>query len=733
MFVLLTIAPLLPDNSRPVLRAAQAQNRRLTGAAGAIWYPAITKAPSVTIRLFDGDFTTPVEGGSASFSVNLDHLGLGGVDMTACRWPGADVTIQAVPSTDEVYVTEDGVRVVDEYGSFVIDDVAVRPLFRGKIESFSIDGQTLSTTARVDDAPFAKNVLTRSYAGTGLAEGEPDLKDQLKPWVFGRALNVEPVMINVVDNVFQFSAYGPIHAVNALYERGSSFGASLGDHADYAALVAAAIPEGRWATCLAEGMVRLGAPPYGVITGDVDGDKPGGVWLRKTGEILRRVALNAGVDADLLGSSLEALDVAVPYPINLELTDQESVIGLARKLAAPCNAQAGVSWLGQLFVTRVAFGSPLMTLDAQGRQLPAVLKSTEADVSPPYKRIMMGAARSWRVHTLDEIAFQAELIDKGDWDAAVTYREGNIVRLPDGSSWVYVNPTASAGHPPDEPASAYWEALAGQVDGPRMSYIEPIVIAATYDGVIQDGQLPVLRSPRRFFGDEDVSADTEWAVTGSDGVDVSINNTPDDDERGSTSVDDLTVSEGSVTVTSTRAGITIAQTFSVKRQNAAAPVPNPGGGGGGGGEPGAPATDTTFVTVGSDSSHQPISDVLAVVVGSSGNVDCSAALSFSIANQGNFFDETPDPTLLGLVWTYSADGSTGWSDLGGEVTGASAYNYYSASVPKGRVNYPGSTTCNQSKTGLTPGATAYFRLSGRNADSPYEIPGEYGTATVRPV
>ena len=158
-------------------------------------------------------------------------------------------------------------------------------LFQGLIERFEQEAYKLKLTARVDTEPFEKDVLTLSYAGTGNAEGDANLKNQVKPWIFGRALNVEPVLVNAVDNVFQFSAYGPIQAVTALYERASDFGASIGDYANYAALVAASIPAGWWGTCLAQGLIRLGAPPQGVITGDIDGDKPS-TWLRKTGEII---------------------------------------------------------------------------------------------------------------------------------------------------------------------------------------------------------------------------------------------------------------------------------------------------------------------------------------------------------------------------------------------------------------------------------------------------------------
>ncbi|WP_143023277.1 hypothetical protein [Sphingomonas sp. NFR15] len=323
-----------------------------------------------------------------------------------------------------------------------------------------------------------------AYAGTGGIEGEDSLKGKFKPWVFGRASNVEPVQIDSINYVFQFSAYGPIKAVNALFERGADLGPSLGDAPTLAALLAANVPEGKWATCLALGLVRLGAPPAGLITADVDGDSPaGGQWIRRTGAIIRRVALRAGIDAANLALSIAGLDQAVDRAVNVVLTEQETVLALAARLALPCNAQAGVSWLGQLFVTRIALGNASVTLDAQGRQLPPVLKSTENEVSPPYKRIQMGGARNWRVQTFDEIAFEAPLIPKGDYAEDTVYREGNIVTLPDGSSWLYISLTPSAGHRPAD-NSEFWASLSGRTratydDGTPIEDLKPAEPGAT--------------------------------------------------------------------------------------------------------------------------------------------------------------------------------------------------------------------------------------------------------------
>lgn len=442
MHILAELAPLNPaGGTRVTLRACNAQDRRITALNDQRWWPAISSSPTFAIQLFDGDFTSAVVPGSASFVLQMDPLAKQDPAARGYLWQGADVTF---------------------YSGNAGDAWPWTTRFVGVITRYEAQGDTLRVTAEVKTSTFEKDVLSSTYAGTTGIEGGADLKGKPKPWLLGRCFNVEPILINSVDSVFQVSAYGPIEAVNALYERGASFGASIGDYANYAALVAATIPAGRWATCLASGLIRLGAPPYGVITADVDGDKFGGTWRRRTGEIITRIATGAGISSgDLDATSLTALDTALSTlpnvgRIGIYLTEQITVLELARDLALPCNAQAGVSWTGKLFVVRVSTSSPTFTLDAQGRQLPAVSRSIESDVSPPYKRIVMGAARSWRVHSFDEIAFDAELVERGQYDAATVYRNGNIVSLASGARYLYINDTPSSGNMPPNPT--YWAA-----------------------------------------------------------------------------------------------------------------------------------------------------------------------------------------------------------------------------------------------------------------------------------
>lgn len=453
--ILVELEPLDPaTGERVVLRGASADLREITGMGDAIWWPAVSDMPTRSISLFDGDFSNAVSLGTATLTVQIDKLTKLYGDARRLFWPMAKVTLYRGSAADAW-----------PWGTW----------FPGVVDKFDIQGNKLRLTLRVDATAFDANVLTASYAGTGGAEGGTDLKGTPKPLIFGRARNVEPVLIDEINSVFQFSGYGPIQAVNALFERASSFGAATADYPTYAALVAASIATGRWATCLAQGMVRLGAPPAGVITGDVDGHKVGASWPRLTGAIISAAASIAGVDsARIDAGSLDALDTAVARPINIVLTDQISVIELAQRLARPCNAQAGVGWDGRLFATRISFADPVATLDAQGRQRPPVTRNVEADVSAPYWRIAMGADRCWRVHSLDEIASPYTLVLQGPYDPARKYRQGNIVDYG-GSRWEWINESALSGHEPME--GAYWTELPDSLSGLALVYPDGTPVA----------------------------------------------------------------------------------------------------------------------------------------------------------------------------------------------------------------------------------------------------------------
>lgn len=388
MAVLFSVAPLDPDTgARVTLRFCNRDDPRLTGLNDVKWWPGIAAAPTLSYEVFDGNFQSSVAVAAAAFRLNLTALRKAADNAPRYRWAGAAVNVYRGPDA----------------GVWADFDL----IFAGIVTDAQIQQTDVRITATVDIEPFDGNLLALKYGGTGGADGIEDLKDKVKPMCFGYARNVEPVMINTVSNVFQVHGYGPIEDIPMVYERAAEFGPSVGDFADCDALVAATIAEGHWGTCLAQGMFRLGAPPFGVITADVKGDNTGG-WHRTTAEVIQRLCEIHEIAGDRLDTvSLDAFAAAVPFPINLYVTEQLRLIDLIPQLVRPCNAQGSLSWTGKLQVTRFgAIATPTMTLDAQGRQLPPVLDNAELNVSPPYWRMEMQAARCWRVMTKDEIAYE---------------------------------------------------------------------------------------------------------------------------------------------------------------------------------------------------------------------------------------------------------------------------------------------------------------------------------------
>jgi hypothetical protein len=179
MLVLAELTPLdSSGGTRQTLRAASSDDRKITALNGVRWWPAIKETPVLTMRLFDGDFSDDTDTGTAAFTLLTDKLARLDANARRYLWAGAGVKIYAGNSGDAWPWTQ---------------------WFEGKVDSFEAEANRLRLTAKVNIEPFQKNALTATYAGTGGIEGGADLKGKPKPWLFGRCLNVEPVLIDAIE------------------------------------------------------------------------------------------------------------------------------------------------------------------------------------------------------------------------------------------------------------------------------------------------------------------------------------------------------------------------------------------------------------------------------------------------------------------------------------------------------------------------------------------------------
>ena len=416
------------------LRASSVDDSAACHLNGQTWWPAASRLPTLRYDFFDGAFGGQITAPSSSMTIQTEPL-------PALASPGmADARIRLW--TGELGATWAGYTL----------------LFDGRVTG---QPQVEDGKAQVDfavDDRWLDTALLATYAGTTGAEGPASLKGQPKPLALGAPRYVAGTLIDAVNSVFQVSAYGAINGFEAALERLLRYGAPVADYPTYDALVAATVQRGQWATAKAVGMARFGAPPTGQISFLIQGDKAGpDGWARSPGQLIRRIALLSGGAGKIDDASLNALDVARPYPLSLVIDAQTTARQVIQQIAASLNAVAGVSWSGKLFVRPVGIAAPTITLATDGSSLPAAKPARQIDMAAPWKRLAIEAERAWTVHALADIAFTATLVDMGAYSPTTTYREGNIVQSG-GATWVYINPAPSSGNTPPDPA--YWNVLA---------------------------------------------------------------------------------------------------------------------------------------------------------------------------------------------------------------------------------------------------------------------------------
>lgn len=377
------------------------------------WKPALETAPVQTIKLLGEDHLPGI--------LEIDHGSLGivfspdlGNDVwSQYQWDGAALS---------VWRGESG----DAFGAFT-------KVFTGRcgpLERPSADVGALPL--RGAEADLDKDLLTATYAGTGAAEGDLALKGTYKPWMSGPCEGVAGVLVSKVYWVWQLHGYGAIDAVTAAYEGGLTLGASSGDHANYAALIAAVIPDGGWATCLALGLVRLKNEPSKPIVFDARGAKDGGTYVSKVGAIATHLIKQAGVSGgSISATSASNLDAAFPHDWNFYTATQTSVGDVVRKAMADIGGYAfpdenGIWRFGRYKAIKAA--SPLTS---RRTALPLVQTVSQKGAMSPVGRVEIGARRCWTLHREDDISpALLDALDKVDGieDGATKTAAGQMLR-----------------------------------------------------------------------------------------------------------------------------------------------------------------------------------------------------------------------------------------------------------------------------------------------------------------
>jgi hypothetical protein len=244
-------------------------------------------------------------------------------------------------------------------------------ILRGTVEG--LDGSSALTTLRLRlydrRLELERALQTNRYSGAttsgglvgNLVNGTADMKDQPKPLVYGRALVVKPILVNPFDLIYQVND-GAVAAIVA-YEGGVTL-TNRGDHATAAALQAAVLRPGQYATCLALGLFRIGFTPFYGITADVT--EGATLALRSTGAVVQRMLSRLGLTGsdNINAATFAALQTVAPQEVGIYITDERSALDAIGAVLQSIGGYLVPNALGAFEVGRMAApGTPTWTVD----------------------------------------------------------------------------------------------------------------------------------------------------------------------------------------------------------------------------------------------------------------------------------------------------------------------------------------------------------------------------------
>lgn len=261
------------------------------------------------------------------------------------------------------------------------------------------------------------------YGGTGGADGDATLAGILKPYAVGYVFNLTPVMINATALIGQVSR-SSVAAISAIYDGRAPLTPGA-DYPTYPALAAAAAAPGSYATCLAQGLYRLGSTPvYGItcdVVGDADtiGSLPGPT---SRGRIVRRIATGLGTvrfsDSEQIDcTAFQDFENKQPAPVGFYWDGRSEI----SKAAAIAEVMAGVCgwWLvrpnGQLSIGQAedpAYGATL-TLSYPGTESGECRlgEPVITDTLAPRRATFIGFQRNYTIQQQNQLAGSVSQVD----------------------------------------------------------------------------------------------------------------------------------------------------------------------------------------------------------------------------------------------------------------------------------------------------------------------------------
>jgi hypothetical protein len=242
-----------------------------------------------------------------------------------------------------------------------------RTVLVGTIESFEYKLGTIVFKLKDKQTAFDKPVQTVKYLGNnalpaGIEGVANDIKDKFLPILYGAGYGIKPDCVNTSKLIYRITD-AALQSVSAVYLDGATvtFGT---DRANAAAMEATAPAAGNYDTCLAEGLIRLGAAPQATIT--VDALQGANAAARTVAQLLKLLAIRAGfsMGADSL-TDITALDTKNSAVVGTYITGDDNYRKHMDALANSIGAYYGFDRYGVFRMGRleVPTTTPVATIE----------------------------------------------------------------------------------------------------------------------------------------------------------------------------------------------------------------------------------------------------------------------------------------------------------------------------------------------------------------------------------
>lgn len=295
---------------------------------GFLWEARLVLNFNSTLNLFDntvGLGSAPFPSfGNVTLAFETDSVQISDgntIDLTGLEYDGRKITV----------------HMGDPTGAFA--DFGV--LFKGRLEDVTWDDTKFNLILADPGIMFDKVIQETVFAGTGGVEGGSDLKDEVKPLLFGERINIAPILTDAADRIYVIHD-SSVNSIDNVFDRG----VVLTNAGDITALSLPALenwtPEGgKYVTDLAQGAFRLGATPDGPVTVDAKGDDTA-TYINKIADIAQRIIENRTdlATADIDTSAVTTFNTDRPGVAGIYIDSQANVQAVLSSLVG----QVGGTW-----------------------------------------------------------------------------------------------------------------------------------------------------------------------------------------------------------------------------------------------------------------------------------------------------------------------------------------------------------------------------------------------------